>query len=190
MAGMAYFTAGFGADLDRDFCGRGRIRVERKGRHRPLYALAFNGQDLAELHWRGPRRAYYKVVNESGELEMRVGTMKRKIRAVDNDGRISKLLIPSNKDMPRRDIRLQMCDGANFIIHRKMTDRWGAARFEVRKQHYPNSVLVFHFDHTDPDAPILVDVERLMRWEMPHFHRLLALVTARIALERRMNGSC
>lgn len=61
-------------------------------------------------------------------------------------------------------------------------------RFEILKLHYLNNILVFHFDPKDAAATILIDVERLMRWEIRHFHTLLALVTARIGLEYRWNG--
>ena len=109
----------------------------------------------------------------------------RKIRAVEQDGQLSKLIIPSNHNYTRRDLNIRMHNGDDFIVRRRRFDRWGASRLEVRKRHYLNSVLVFHFDSDDPGSTILVDVERLMRWEMAHFHRLLALVVTRIGLERR-----
>jgi hypothetical protein len=185
MAEAVFYTAG-GAYFDTDFCGRGRIKVVRKGRCRTVYLLKLNGHDLAEMSWRGPRRVRYTILEERQHFDMKIGPMKRKIRGVDADGRLSRLIIPSNTHLARRDLRAQMPNGDNFLVHRHHVNRWGACRFEVRKQHYPNCVLVFHFNHSDPEAPILIDVEKLMRWETQHFHRLLALVTARIELERRI----
>ena len=85
-------------------------------------------------------------------------------------------------------MRLQMADGDNFVLRRSPIDRWGGCRFEVYKQHYVNNVLVFNFTPLDRGAPILIDVEKLMRWEIRHFHPILALVTARIGLEFQLNG--
>ena len=187
-----YLTLGLGALPDSDFCGRGRIKVVRKGRYHPVYLLRLNGTDLAELDWHGPRRIYYRTVDRTESYELKVGPMKRKIRSVDGDGNLSKLIVSSNHNLARRELRVQMPNGDNFIVRRRTLDRWGSCRFEVRKQHYVNSVLIFNFDQNDSDSPILVDVERLMKWELPHLHRLLSLVTARIGLEQRMmnNGHC
>jgi hypothetical protein len=183
-------TLALGANPEGEFCGRGRIKVVRKGRYHPVYLLKLNGSDLAQLEWHGPRRVRYTNVASGEHFDMKIGPMKRKIRSVDGDGKLAKLIVSSNRNLSRRDLRAQMPNGDNFIVRRKTVDRWGSCRLEVRKQHYLNSVLVFHFDGKDLNAPILVDIERLMKWEIAHFHRLLALVTARIGLERRMNGSC
>jgi hypothetical protein len=184
MGEAVFYTAGLGAYFDVDFCGQGRIKVVRKGRCRAHYVLKLNGNELAEMVWRGPRRIRYTTFEDRAHFDMRIGPMKRKIRGVDGNGKLGRLIIPSNKDLGRRDLRAQMYNGDNFIVHRHHVNRWGAGRFEIRKQHYPNNVLIFHFNHNDPEAPILIDIEKLMRWEMQHFHWLLALVTARIGLER------
>jgi hypothetical protein len=189
MSAMAHFSVGLGAELDGDFCGRGRIRVERRGRYHPVYTLIFNDEEIADLNWRGPRRVRYTTYPDEVRTELRIDTMKRVIRATDADGRISTLATKSNRALARSDMRLQVCDGSNFIVHRRLVDRWGSCRFEVRKQYYLNNLLVFHCDTSDPAAPIWIDVEKLMRWELPHFHRLLSLVTARIGLEQRMSAS-
>lgn len=186
MGGAAFFITGMPAIPDVEFCGRGRIRVTRKGRYHPVYTLTLNGEEIAQLEWHGPRRIRYTTVM-GDRFDLRVGQMKRKIRCVEQDGKLSKLVIPSNRNYTRRDLNLRMCNGDDFIVRRRSKDRWGATRLEIRKRHYLNSVLVFHFDQNDPSSAILIDVEKLMRWEMAHFHRLLALVTARIGLERR-NG--
>ena len=190
MAVFGQMSMAFGATPEDDFVGRGRIKVSRKGRYHPVYLLQLNGTALAQLAWRGPRRVSYRILPEGETFEMKIGPMKRKIRALERDGKLSKLIVKSNHNLERRDLRIQMSNGDNFVVSRRQLGRWGASRLEVRKQHYLNSLLVFHFDHKDPDAPILIDVERLMRWEVGHFHRLLALVTARVGLERRMMGSC
>src|SRR5262245_35985368 len=143
MASLGYFNNGAGADLDVAFCGRGRIKVERKGRYHPVYTLRLNGQNIAELCWRGPRRAQYATIKgdeKVGKLDLKIGPMKRKIRAVDDDGRLSKLMISSNRNLTRRDLRLHMFDGDNFIVRRRLVDRWGASRFEIHKQHYLNNL--------------------------------------------------
>jgi hypothetical protein len=186
MAEAVFYTAGLGAYFETDFCGEGRIKVVRKGRSRAHYLLKLNGTDIAELCWRGPRRVRYTTLEDRAHFDMKIGPMKRKIRGVDADGKLSRLIIPSNRDLGRRDLRAQMYNGDNFFVHRHHVNRWGGCRFEVHKQHYPNNVLVFHFDTEDPASPILVDIAKLMRWEMQHFHRLLALVITRICLERRI----
>jgi hypothetical protein len=188
MSGTGSLSLAFGAIPESDFCGRGRIKVVRKGRYHPVYDLAFNGQQLAELAWHGPRRIRYTVNTTGAYYEMKVGHMQRKIRAIDLDGRISRIMVSSNHNLARREMRLLMGDGDVFLLRRGAVDRFGASRFEIRKQHYINSILIFHFDAHDVTAPILIDVERLMRWEIRHFHTLLALVTARIGLEHRWNG--
>lgn len=188
MAEASFVSIGYGISPESDFCGRGRIKVVRRGRYHPVYVMKLNGADIAELEWHGPRRARYTTLSSGERFDMKVGPMKRKIRGVDGKGGLSRVLVSSNHSLQRREMRVQMCTGDNFIVRRRLVDRWGSCRFEVRKQHYLNSVLVFHFDHNDPSSPILIDVEKLMRWEIVHFHRLLALITARIVLERRMNG--
>ncbi len=188
MGGSGSLSLALGAYPEEEFCGRGRIRVVRQGRYHPTYSLMFNGQQLSELHWEGRRRMQYSVEATRAHYDLTIGHMQRKIRAVDTDGRISKILVSSN-NVVRREMRLQMADGDNFILKRSTIDRWGGCRFEVRKQHYLNNVLVFNFNPEDVSAPILIDVERLMRWEIRHFHILLALVTARIGLEYRLNGN-
>ena len=189
MSGTGSLSLALGALPEGDFCGKGRIKVVRKGRYHPVYALSFNGQPISDLAWEGPRRLRYTVVDTRQRYDMKVGHMKRKIRAVDPDGRISRIMVSSNHNLARREMRLLMSDGDIFLLRRSgKVDRWGANRFEVRKMHYLNSLLVFHFDPNDATAPIVIDVERLMRWEIRHFHTLLALVTARIGLEYRWNG--
>jgi hypothetical protein len=188
MAGTGSLSLALGAIPEGDFCGRGRIKVARKGRYHPVYALSFNGQPLADLVWQGARRIRYTAHETGARYEMRIGPMQRKIRAIDHDGRIARIMVPSNHNLARREMRLLMGDGDVFLLRRGALDRFGASRFEIRKQHYLNSVLIFHFDPSDVTAPILIDVERLMRWEIRHFHTLLALVTARIGLEYRWNG--
>ncbi len=190
MSGSGFLIGVTWAAPDRDFCGPGRIKVVPKGRYHPVYSLRLNGKEIADLAWHGPRRVRYTVRPDGDRIDMKVGHMKRKIRAVDIDGRLSRIMVSSNRHLGRRNLRLQMADGDNFVVTRGRLDRWCTARFDVRKEHYVNSLLVFHFNSEDPSAPILIDVERLMRWEMPHFHWLLALVTARISLERRMNHEC
>ena len=177
-----------GALPESDFCGRGRIRVVRKGRYHPVYALSFNGEPIADLSWQGKRRISYIAHSNGARYDMKIGPMQRKIRAIDHDGRIARIMVSSNHNLARREMRLLMGDGDVFLLKRSSRDRFGAMRFEIRKQHYLNSVLVFHFDPNDVTAPILIDVERLMRWEIRHFHTLLALVTARIGLEYKWNG--
>jgi hypothetical protein len=189
MSGSGFYSVALGAIPDTDFCGRARIKVERKGRYHPVYLLTLNGEELATLRWEGPRRIRYNVVGSGEHYDMKVGTMQRKIRAVDDDGRVSRILVSSNHNLDRRDMRLQLRGGDNFILKRKVADRWGNTRFEIRKQHYLNPVLVFHFNRQDVSSQVLIDVERLMRWEILNFHLLLALVTARIGLEHRMNGT-
>jgi hypothetical protein len=189
MAELGMSTLAIGAVPDEEFCGRGRIKVLRKGRYHPTYSLVFNNEEIAELRWERKRRLRYSVKATGYHLDMRIGHMQRKIRATDGDGRITKIIVASNRNLARRAMRLQMSDGDNFILSRSPVDRWGGCRFEVRKQHYLNSVLVFNFTPNDMGSPILVDVERLMRWETKHFHPILALVTARIGLEYRLNGA-
>jgi hypothetical protein len=188
MSGTGSLSIALGAIPETDFCGRGRIKVVRKGRYHPVYALSFNGQTIAELSWSGPRRVQYLAHASGARYEMKIGHMQRKIRAIDHDGRIARIMVSSNHNLARREMRLLMGDGDVFLLRRGALDRFGASRFEIRKQHYLNSVLVFHFDPRDVSAPILIDVERLMRWEIRHFHTLLALVTARIGLEHKWNG--
>ncbi len=186
--GTGSLTLALGAIPESDFCGKGRIKVVRKGRYHPVYALSFNGQPIAELAWNGPRRIRYTVRETSAHYDLKIGHMQRKIRAIDLDGRISRIMVSSNHNLARREMKLLMGDGEVFLLRRHAMDRFGASRFEVRKMHYLNSVLIFHFDPHDVAAPILIDVERLMRWEIRHFHVLLALVTARIGLEHKWNG--
>lgn len=174
-----------GAYPESDFCGQGRICVVRKGRYHPVYHFVLGDTTLADLKWQGPRRVCYRVTDSDIQFDMKVGHMQRKIRAVDHDGRGSRIAVRSNRDYVRRKMRIQMGNGDNFIVTRVKNERWGGIRLEVHKQHYVNNLLVFHFDPTDRTAPILVDVERLMRWETRHFHMLLALVSARISLEHR-----
>ena len=188
MAEASFLTLGHAMPPESDFCGRGRIKVVRKGRYHPVYLLKLNGESVAQLAWQGPRRARYTTASTGEHFDMKIGTMKRKIRGVDGMGKLARLIISSNKNLDRHELRLQMGNGDNFIVKRRRVGRWGGSRFEVRKQHYLNSVLVFHFDHEDANAPIFIDIERLMRWEISHFHRLLALVVARIGLEQRMLG--
>lgn len=188
MGGSGELSLALGAMPEEDFCGRGRIKVVRKGRYHPLYALSFNGDEISELRWEGPRRLRYTVAGNRERFDLKIGHMQRKIRAIDSNGRISRILVSSNHNLSRRKMRLQMCDGDDFVLTRVPVDRWGAGRFEVRKQHYLNNLLIFHYDTRDVTAPIFIDVERLMRWEIKHFHALLALVTARIGLEHRWNG--
>jgi hypothetical protein len=177
-----------GAYPEEDFCGRGRIKVVRQGRHHPTFNLFFNGEEIARLKWEGRRRLRYTVTATRYNFELKVGHMQRKIRVIDEDGRTSKIIVASNRNLTRRSMRLQMADGDNFVLKRTPVDRWGGCRFEVHKQHYLNNVLVFNFTPLDRAAPILIDVEKLMRWEIRHLHPLLALVTARIGLEFRLNG--
>lgn len=188
MAGTGSLSLALGAIPESDFCGRGRIKVVRKGRYHPVYALSFNGTPLAELEWHGPRRVRYTVRDTGARYQLKIGHMQRKIRAIDHDGRIARIMISSNHNLARREMRLLTGDGDVFLLKRGALDRFGASRFDVRKQHYLNSVLIFHFDPSDMTAPILIDVERLMKWEIRHFHTLLALVTARIGLEYKWNG--
>ena len=177
-----------GAYPEEDYCGRGRIKVVRQGRHHPTFGLIFNGEEIASLKWEGRRRLRYTLASTRYAFELRVGHMQRKIRSVDEGGRISKIIVASNRNLARRSMRLQMADGDNFVLRRSPIDRWGGCRFEVYKQHYVNNVLVFNFTPLDRGAPILIDVEKLMRWEIRHFHPILALVTARIGLEFQLNG--
>jgi len=188
MSGSGPLTLALGAVPEADFCGRGRIKVARKGRYHPVYALTFNGDNLAELRWDGPRRLRYTIADGRDRFDMKVGHMQRKIRAIDSSGRASRIVVSSNHNLARREMKIQMFDGDNFLLKRAPIDRWGAGRFEIRKQHYLNNLLIFHFDARDVTAPILIDVERLMRWEIKHFHALLALVTARVGLEHKWNG--
>lgn len=186
--GTGSLTLALGALPETDFCGRGRIRVVRKGRYHPVYALSFNGDSIAELAWQGRRRITYVASASGSRFDLKIGPMQRKIRAVDDDGRIAKIMVSSNHNLARREMRLLMGDGDVFLARRGPLDRFGATRLEIRKQHYLNAVLVFHFDPNDVAAPILIDVERLMRWEIRHFHPILALVTSRIGLEYKWNG--
>jgi hypothetical protein len=160
----------------------------RKGRYHPVYTLTFNGEQIAELAWQGRRRISYVSTATGARYDLKIGPMQRKIRAIDHDGRIARIMVSSNHNLARRQMRLLMGDGDVFFAKRGALDRFGAARLEIRKQHYLNPVLVFHFDPSDLTAPILIDVERLMKWEIRHFHTILALVTARIGLEYKWNG--
>ena len=62
MSGSGSLSLALGALPESDFCGKGRIKVVRKGRYHPVYALSFNGQPISELTWEGPRRLRYTVV--------------------------------------------------------------------------------------------------------------------------------
>lgn len=188
MAGTGSLSLALGAIPESDFCGRGRIRVVRRGRYHPVYTLSFNGEPIAELSWQGRRRISYLAHESGARYDMKIGPMQRKIRSVDQDGRIAKIQVSSNHNLSRREMKLLMSDGDIFLAKRGAVDRFGGGRLEVRKQHYVNSLLIFHFDAGDPAAPILIDVERLMRWEIRHFHSILSLVTARIGLEHKWNG--
>ncbi|MCC6743464.1 MAG: hypothetical protein IT175_06350 [Acidobacteria bacterium] len=177
-----------GADPESHFGGKGRLSIIRKGRYHPVYLFVRGDSTIAELQWQGPRRVVYRVADSDAVFEMKVGHMRRKIRAVDHDGRGSRIAVRSNRDYVRRKMRIQMGNGDNFIVTRVKNERWGGNRLEVHKQHYVNNLLIFHFSPSDPSAPVLVDVERLMKWEARHFHMLLALVSARITLEHRWTG--
>ncbi len=189
MADTGALSLALGAYPEEEFCGRGRIRVIRQGRYHPVHLFVLADETLGELQWQGPRRVRYTVTNSDVQYDMKVGHMQRKIRAVDHDGRGSRIAVRSNRNYIRRRMYIQMGNGDNFIVTRSTNDRWGGNRLEVRKQHYVNNLLVFHFDPIDKSAPILIDVERLMKWEIRHFHMLLALVSARIGLEHRWAGT-
>lgn len=188
MAELGMSSLALGAYPEEDFCGRGRVKVVRKGRYHPTHCLIFNNEEIADLTWERRRRLRYTIASTRFHYDLVIGHMERKIKVVDEDGHTSKLLVGPNNSSLRRDMRVQMADGDNFFVKRSPVDRWGGCRFEVRKQHYLNNVLVFNFTPRDHDSPILIDVERLMKWEIRHFHPLLALVTARIGLEYRLNG--
>ena len=114
MSGTGSLSLAFGAIPESDFCGRGRIKVVRKGRYHPVYDLGFNGQSLAELAWHGPRRFRYTVHTTGAHYDMKVGHMQRKIRAIDLDGRISKIMVSSNHNLARREMRILMNEGKLF----------------------------------------------------------------------------
>ncbi|MBK6314604.1 MAG: hypothetical protein IPF53_09900 [Blastocatellia bacterium] len=189
MADTGALSLALGAYPETDFCGKGRIQVVRHGRYHPVHLFQFGGETIAELRWQGPRRVGYTVTDSDIQYDMKVGHMQRKIRAVDHDGRGSRIAVRSNRNYIRRRMYIQMGNGDNFLVSRSETERWGGNRLSVRKQHYVNSLLVFHFDPSEPAAPILVDVERLMKWEISHFHMLLALISARITLEHRWTAT-
>jgi hypothetical protein len=189
MEETGYLVHALGATPDLDYIGRGRIKVVRKGRYHPVYSFVFDGQKIAHLECKAPRKFRYTIVGSSGHLDLHVGHMLRKIDAIDDSGRISKILSPGHNGRPNLEMQVQMYSGDNFIARRNMNDRWGVARVGVRKQHYRNNLLIFHYDKQDGYAPIFIDVERLMRWEMANFHLLLALVTARIGLEHKLDGA-
>lgn len=182
------YVVAMGMAPEMDLCGHGRITVDRYGRRRPEYRLMCDGELLATLLWCGPRRLRYTVFRSEDSMDLIVGPRKRRIHAIERNGRTSRIIINSNKNLARHDISLQTYDGANFFVLRQCADRWGTVRFEVHKQFYPHNLLVFRYDERDAAAPIQIDVERLMRWEIKHFHRMIALVLSRIVLEYGMRG--
>src|SRR5262245_41229929 len=80
MSGTGSLSLALGAIPESDFCGRGRIKVVRKGRYHPVYALSFSGQPIADLAWQGPRRILYRAVTNGARYDMKIGPMQRKIR--------------------------------------------------------------------------------------------------------------
>ena len=188
-ASVDILTATAGEVFERDFMGHGEIAVKREGHSRARHLLVSNGRTLARLRWRGLRRAVYEA--EGCTLEINVSSLQRRIAIVEEDGSESFLLERARANPNREDLRVEMAEGDNFRVMRSWDSRFRSEiSLAVNKEFYASTLLVFRFDsRLRTQTTARIEVKPVMRRESRFVHRLLALVVARIIIERRHSGS-
>ena len=128
---------------------------------------------------------------EGAKWDITVAALDKRISIISDDGCESFLVERSRANPNKEELRVEMAEGDNFCLMRSTDSRLRAdASFVVHKQFYCSRLLVFHFNmrrRTQTTARVVVNP--VMKWEARFMHRLLALISCRIILERRHSGS-
>lgn len=178
------------AGIDRDFIGEGEIIVRREGCSRARHLFIKDGRIIGRLRWRGLRGAVYE--SEGIRLEIKVGTLGRRIDIVERDGNESCLIERRRANPHRReDLRIEAAEGDNFCICRTMDSRFRSqASLTVHKEFYTSTLMVFRYEtRRRTQTTFRVEIMPTMRREARFAHRMLALMASHIILERRHSGS-
>ncbi len=183
-------SLGAGSPYEPDFIGAGEIMVRREGYSRANHLFIKEGRVIGRLSWRGMRRAVYE--SDGVRLEITVGPLGKRIYVVDRDGGESSL-IERRQASPRRrrHLRIEAAEGDNFLLTRTVDGRLKSrASLTVCKEFYDSTLMVFKFEtRRRTQTTFRVEITSTMKREARFGHRLLALVAARIILERRQSGS-
>ncbi len=163
--------------------------MRREGHSRARHIFTVNGRTIARLRWRGLRRAVYET--EGQRFYINVGALDRRISIVAEDGGESFLVVRSRANPNREEMRIEMAESDNFCLTRSNRSRLRSeASFDVHKEFYTSTLLVFHFEtRRRTQTTARIEIRPVMKWESQFVHRLLALTVCRIILERRHSGS-
>lgn len=173
---------------DPDFLDDKEIDVRREGYSRARHLFVAGGRTVARLRWRGRRRALYD--SDGMRLEIAVGPLDRKISAVSSDGARSVLTEGSRANPHREDLRIEMAEGDNFCLTKKLGKRLRTMQcFDVYKEFSNCSLMALSFDGSRrSQTAVTIRFNEDIRGETRFVHRLLALIVCRIILDRRHSG--
>lgn len=187
-AGLQVAWFGAARELDGDFIDGGEVLVEREGYTRSRHSFTINGEWLADLSWRGRRRAFYR--NERKRYEISVGPLQKLVRIISDDGKESQLIERSRTRQRARRLRIEMAEGANFCLFEKASrGPRQPATILVRKP-FETLVLVecSYQIQERTQTTVRITIKPGMKGEERYLHRIMALITCWIILQRRRSG--
>lgn len=187
--GIEISRAAAGEAFERDFMGEGEVVVRREGYSRARHLFMVNGRTIARLRWRGMRRAVYEA--DGARYYINVSSLDKRISITSEDGSESFLIERSSSNPHKEGLRVEMAEGDNFQLMRKLGSRFRSKEsLVVHKQFYTSTLLIFNFDtRRRTQTTVRVEVKPTMKWEARFIHRLLAVIVCRIILERRHSGA-
>ncbi|MBI3653907.1 MAG: hypothetical protein HY231_22990 [Acidobacteria bacterium] len=188
-ANTNYLTSSTGDTFEQDFIGECEVVVKREGHSRARHTFTVGKRIIARLKWIGMRRAVYEV---DGQIfDINVKALGKSIALIAPDGSESFLIERSKANPHKAGMRVEMAEGDNFRLLRKIDSRLREEQsIVINKKFYQSHLLVFHFNtRVRSQTTVRVMVEPAMRWEARFMHRILALVVCRIILERRNSGT-
>jgi hypothetical protein len=188
-AEINYLTSTAGEAFERDFLGECEIVVRREGHSRARHIFTVKERTIARLRWIGMRRAVYEA--DGQKFDISVNALGKSIAIIAQDGSESFLVERSRANPHKAGMRVEMAEGDNFRLLRKLDSRLRAEEsFSVNKRFYNSTLCVFRFNtRVRTQTTAHVTVESAMKWEARFMHRILALVVCRIILERRHSGA-
>ncbi len=188
-AEINHLTSAAGEIFERDFLGECEIVVRREGLSRARHIFTVKDRTIARLRWIGMRRAVYEA--DGQKFDIKVSALGKSIEIIAQDGSESFLVERSKANPHKAGMRVEMAEGDNFRLLRKLDSRLREEQsIVINKKFYNSQLLIFRF-HTRlrTQTTARVSVEPTMKWEARFMHRILALVVCRIILERRNSGA-
>jgi hypothetical protein len=188
-AEINYLTSAAGEIFERDFLGECEIVVRREGHSRARHIFTVKDRTIARLRWIGMRRAVYEADGQM--FDINVKALGKSIAFIAQDGSESFLVERSKANPHKAGMRVEMAEGDNFRLLRKLDSRLREEQsIVINKKFYNSQLLIFRFNtRLRTQTTVRISVEPSMKWEARFMHRILALVVCRIILERRNSGA-